>query len=196
MFKKGKKEKQINIDDIKGHLFFGDDLRLIMLRPLDLIEFSEFAGTNAEDILIWVGKTLGKYFAEKLVAVVDWGLVGLSSKKYYLNQALANLEQLGYGKLSLAVKKDRLIVTINDPLSIEEKDNVMAKNLCLLYQGILNGIIEQMDLDVDGKEVNCVLLGDENCVYRFKLLEEEFDDADIDEEKEEGEAISEFLSSL
>ncbi|MFX1490411.1 MAG: hypothetical protein ACFFBI_14765 [Promethearchaeota archaeon] len=49
MSKRLKKDLQINIDEKTGQLFFGDkkkDLKLLMLRPIDIIEFSEFAGTK------------------------------------------------------------------------------------------------------------------------------------------------------
>ena len=37
-FKKSKKDEQITIEDSIGHLFFREkDLRLLMLRPIDLI---------------------------------------------------------------------------------------------------------------------------------------------------------------
>ena len=83
-FKKSKKDDQINIEERIGHLFLGEkDLRLLMLRPIDLIEFSEFAGANSEDIVIWVGKTLAKYFIDKL-----WlGFVSLHKSK---NLSLTN----------------------------------------------------------------------------------------------------------
>ena len=44
MYKRSKKEMAINIEEKKGHLFLGnEELRLLILRPIDLIEFAEFA---------------------------------------------------------------------------------------------------------------------------------------------------------
>lgn len=183
------------IDEKKGHLFFGDNLRLLMLRPIDLIEFSEFAGTNSDDIVIWVGKTIGKYFTDKLFPKGDWPNKSLSSKKIVINEVLTNLEFLGYGILTSLFKKDRIFIFVDDPISFQEKDNVMAKNICLFYQGIFHGILEQVEIDTDGKEVSCCLLEDERCTFRYKLLIEEFDDEIVDEDKE-SEVISDFLSSL
>ena len=65
MFKRSKKQAQISVDEKKGHLFLAGakkDLRLLMLRPIELIEFCEFAGANSEDIIIWVyyGSNFGK----------------------------------------------------------------------------------------------------------------------------------------
>jgi predicted hydrocarbon binding protein len=195
MPKKSKKPNQVMIDEKRGHLFFGKDLRVLMLRPIDLIEFSEFAGSNSDDIVIWVGKTIGKYFTEKLFANENWSDLSLSSKKMFINEVLENLELLGYGRLTSIFKKDRIFVHVNNPVSFEEKENIMAKNICLFYQGIFHGLLEQVEIDVDGKEVSCCLLEDEECTFRYKLLVEEFKDEDVDEERKQ-EEISEFLSSL
>ncbi|MHA1292571.1 MAG: hypothetical protein ACTSQJ_07895, partial [Promethearchaeota archaeon] len=111
MFKRSKKHVQVMVDEKKGHLFLGDkDLRLLMLRPIDLIEFSEFAGANADDIVIWVGKTIGKYFCEKIFHDEDWTDVALSVKKKVILTILENLEQLGYGILTGTFQKDNIII--------------------------------------------------------------------------------------
>lgn len=195
MPKKSKKPNQVMIDEKRGHLFFGKDLRVLMLRPIDLIEFSEFAGSNSDDIVIWVGKTIGKYFTDKLFPTENWSDLSLSAKKNHINEVLENLELLGYGILTSMFKKDRIFIYVNNPISFEEKENIMAKNICLFYQGIFHGILEQVAIDVDGKEVNCCLLDDKQCTFRFKLLVEEFNDEDVDEEIKH-EEISDFLSSL
>ncbi|MHA1455087.1 MAG: hypothetical protein ACTSR5_03740 [Promethearchaeota archaeon] len=49
MSKRLKKELNINIEEKDGHLFLGDkkkDMRLVMLRPNEIMEFCEFTGTN------------------------------------------------------------------------------------------------------------------------------------------------------
>ncbi len=58
MFKKAKKQDQISIEEEKGQLFLGEEgkLRLLTLRPLELIEFSEFAGSNSDDLFYGLGK--------------------------------------------------------------------------------------------------------------------------------------------
>jgi len=165
MPKRLKKELQVMIEEKLGQLFFGDkkkDLRLLMLRPIDLIEFSEFAGTNADDILVWVGKTLGKSYMEKFFYNKDWST--------------------------------ETIASVVDSLASEEKDNIMAKNLCLLYQGLFSGMFESLQVDVDVEEIKCVLLGDEKCVYKFDFIGEELEKDLVDEDSEE--TVSEFLSTL
>ena len=84
MSKRLKKELQVLVDEKTGQLYFGDkkkDMRLLMLRPIDLIEFSEFAGTNAEDILVWVGKTIGRSYMEKFFYNKDWSTETMATKK-------------------------------------------------------------------------------------------------------------------
>jgi len=196
MFKRSKKSSQINVDEKKGHLFFGDkDLRLLMLRPIELIEFSEFAGANAEDILQWVGKTIGKYFLEHIFHDEDWTGVDLSIKKKVINRILEDLESLGYGVLSSIFKKDRIFITALEPLSEDERENIMARNICLLYEGIFNGLLEGLEIDADSQEVKCYLKGDDGCTFEFELLIDEFDDKDIDETPSET-PISDFLGTF
>ncbi|MFW9950106.1 MAG: hypothetical protein ACFFKA_08275, partial [Candidatus Thorarchaeota archaeon] len=91
MIKRLRKELQINIEEKEGQLFLGEkdkDMRLVMLRPNEIMEFCEFAGTNAEDILIWVGKSLGKIFMEKFFYNKDWSNETIATKKEVLLGAL------------------------------------------------------------------------------------------------------------
>ena len=194
-FKKTKKDDQIVIDEKTGQIYIGNkDLRLLMLRPIDLIEFSEFAGTNAEDIILWVGKTIAKYFIEKLFPGENLSQEDLSTKKEVIVSILETFENLGYGIMSSIFKQKEIYIYVEDSIIAEERENIMAKNICLLYLGIFTGIIEQLRIDVEGEEIACVLLGNENCVYKFSLLIDEFGQDDIDQTEEAH--ISDFLKSL
>ncbi|MFX0023718.1 MAG: V4R domain-containing protein [Candidatus Hermodarchaeota archaeon] len=195
MSKRLKKELQIMIDEKTGQLYFGDkkkDLRLLMLRPIDLIEFSEFAGTNADDILIWVGKTIGRNYVDKFFYNKDWGPVDLATRKEVVLGNLEALELMGFGEITGHFKKDHILISVGESLASEEKDNIMAKNLCLLYQGLFSGMFESLKFDVDVEEIECVLLGNEKCVFKFDLIGEQLDDKIVDSE----ENVSEFLSTL
>ncbi|MFX1303671.1 MAG: V4R domain-containing protein [Promethearchaeota archaeon] len=195
MSKRLKKELQIMIEEKLGQLFFGDkkkDLRLLMLRPIDLIEFSEFAGTNADDILIWVGKTLGRSYLEKFFHNKDWSTETMATRKEVILGNLEAMELMGYGELTGAFKKDSILISVAESMASEEKDNIMAKNLCLLYQGIFGGMFETLLIDVEVEEIECVLLGHERCVFRFELLGGELEEDLVDSE----EVVSEFLSKL
>ncbi|MFX0138417.1 MAG: hypothetical protein ACFFDN_32545 [Candidatus Hodarchaeota archaeon] len=198
MYKRLKKDLQINIEDKDGHLFLGEkrkDIRLVMLRPNEILEFAEFAGTNADDILIWVGKTLGKALMEKYFYEKDWSTENMATKKEVVLGVLESLILMGYGALTGTFKKDHVIVNVYDSLASEEKDNVMAKNLCLLYLGIFNGVFEILGIDVEGKEVECILTDGDKCSYKFDFIGEEIDDKLVDEELSD-QAVSDFLASL
>jgi len=197
MSKRLKKELNVNVDEKEGHLFFGDkkkDLKLLMLRPLDIIEFSEFAGTNADDILIWVGKSLGREFMEKFFYSKDWGSETMATRKEVLLGSLEVLELMGYGQISSKFRKNHIIIEVEDSLAYEESDNIMAKNICLLYLGIFSGLFDILQMDVDGEEIGCVLLEAEKCTYKFDFIGGELEAGLIDEESEEN--VSEFLSTL
>ncbi|MFX0018983.1 MAG: hypothetical protein ACFFAK_01320 [Promethearchaeota archaeon] len=198
MYKRLKKDLQINIEDKDGHLFLGEkkkDIRLLMLRPNEILEFAEFAGSNADDILIWVGKTLGKTLMEKYFYEKDWSTETMATKKEVVLGILESLILLGYGALTGTFKKDHIIINVYESLASEEKDNIMAKNLCLLYLGIFNGVFEILGIDVDGKEIECILTGGDKCSYQFDFIGEEIDDKLVDEELSD-QAVSDFLASL
>ncbi|MHA1472290.1 MAG: hypothetical protein ACTSQW_04240 [Promethearchaeota archaeon] len=198
MFKRLKKEFQINIEEKEGHLFLGEkkkDMRLVMLRPNEIMEFCEFAGTNAEDILIWVGKSLGKIFLEKYFSNRDWSNETMATKKEAILGTIEALTIMGYGGITGTFLKDHIIINVYDSLASQEIGNISAKNLCLLYIGIFNSIFDTLGIDVDGSEEECVLTGGEKCSYKFDFLTEEIDDSLIDEQLSDA-AVSDFLASM
>ncbi|MHA1670315.1 MAG: hypothetical protein ACTSV5_07005 [Promethearchaeota archaeon] len=198
MSKRLKKDLNITIEEKDGHLFLGDkkkDLRLVMLRPNEIMEFCEFTGTNADDILIWVGKTLGKSFMEQFFYHKDWSTELMGVKKEVVLGTLEALTLMGYGALTGLFKKDHILINVYGSLANEEKENIMAKNLCLLYLGIFMGILSVLGIETDGKEVECVLTGGEKCSFKFDFIGEEIDNGLVDEEPSE-ETVSEFLASL
>jgi len=195
-FKKTKRDDQIIIDEKKGQLYVGNkDLRLLMLRPIDIIEFTEFAGTNAEDIILWVGKTIAKYFIEKLFPGENLSNEDLLTKKEVVLSILETFEHLGYGILNAVFREKEIYIHVHEPVISDEKENIMAKNVCILYQGIFSGILEQLEIDVEGEETECALLGGEHCIFKYSLLTGEFGDEIIDPLEGEGH-ISDFLKSL
>ncbi len=198
MFKRLKKELQINIEEKEGQLFLGEknkDMRLVMLRPNEIMEFCEFAGTNADDILIWTGKTLGKIFMEKFFYNKDWTNESMATKKEVVYGTIEALMLMGYGGLACMFKKNYIIINAYESLAVQEKENIMAKNLCLLYLGIFDGILEELGIDTDGKEIECVLTGGKKCSFKFDLLTEEIEDRLVDGDLSDAK-VSEFLSSL
>ncbi|MEE9377788.1 MAG: hypothetical protein V3V33_07095 [Candidatus Lokiarchaeia archaeon] len=197
MSKRLKKELQIQIDEKLGQLFLGDkkkDLRLLMLRPIDLIEFTEFAGAQSDDILIWVGKTLGRAYMEKFFYKKDWSSETMATKKEVVLGNLEALELTGFGELTAVFKKKFILFSVSESLASEEKDNIMAKNLCLLYHGIFSGILDILQIDADGEEIQCVLLGNEQCIFKFDFIAEELEDGLVDGDSKEN--VTGFLSTL
>ncbi|TFF99406.1 MAG: hypothetical protein EU541_05005 [Promethearchaeota archaeon] len=200
MFKRLRREStEIQIDESKGHLFLGNpdkDIKLLMIRPIDILEFCEFAGTNADDIIIWTGKTIGKELTGKYFYEKTWEDIDLATRKETFKGVLEGLVYLGFGFVNATFRKDHILVNFYNPLSQEESENIMAKNLCLMNQGIIAGILEVLGFEVEeSKEVECVLLEGERCQFKFTLFDTEFPEELIDEEKEP-EAISDFLTSL
>lgn len=198
MIKRLKKELQINIEEKEGQLFLGakdKDMRLVMLRPNEIMEFCEFAGTNAEDILIWVGKSLGKIFMEKFFYNKDWSSEVMATKKEVVLGTLEVMMLMGYGILTGLFKKDHIIINVYESLATQEKGNIMAKNLCLLYLGIFNSFFDVLGIDVNGEEVECILTGGDKCSYKFDLLVDEIDDRSVDDDMSDL-AVSDFLASL
>ena len=164
--------QEINIEEKEGQLFLGEknkDMRLVMLRPNEIMEFCEFAGTNADDILIWTGKTLGKLFMAKFFYNKDWTNEIMATKKEVVFGTLEVLMLMGYGGLACMFKKDHIIINAYESLAVQEKENIMAKNLCLLYLGIFDGVLEELGIDADGKEIECVLTGGKKCSFKFDL---------------------------
>jgi len=150
-----------------------------MLRPIDIIEFSEFAGSNSEDIVIWVGKSIAKIFLQKMYPEIkDWNVEKLSDKRSVFFNVLKIFESLGYGLIIPIFKETSILVFVEDGISTEEKDNIIAKNLCILYKGIFQGVLEELGIEVDGEETKCTLLGDVRCTFKFDLLTDKFDKKD------------------
>ena len=197
MSKRLKKSLKIMVDEKTGQLFLGDkkkDLKLLMLRPIDLIEFTEFAGTNADDILIWVGKSLGRSFMEKFFYSKDWGSETMSTRKEVFLGSLEALGLMGYGQIIGKFRKNNIIIEVEDSIACEETENIMAKNLCLLYIGIFSGLFDVLQMDVEGEEIGCALLEQEKCTFKFDVIGGELEAGLIDDESEEN--GSEFLSTL
>ena len=197
MSKRLKKSLQIMVDEKTGQLFLGDkkkDLKLLMLRPIDLIEFTEFAGMNADDILIWVGKSLRRSFMEKFFYSKDWGSETMSTRKEVFLGSLEALGLMGYGQIIGKFRKNNIIIEVEDSIACEETENIMAKNLCLLYLGIFSGLFDVLQMDVEGEEIGCALLEQEKCTFKFDVIGGELEAGLIDDESEEN--VSEFLSTL
>ncbi len=197
MHKRFKNDLIINIDEKKGHLYLGGadkQIRLFMIRPIDIIEFSEFAGQNAADILIWIGKTLGKEIMQKFFYDYFF-LETIPVKKDIFKSVLEGLTFMGFGYLDATFKKDHILVSNYNSMADAERENYMAKNLCIINQGLFHGVLDVLGFEAEGEEIECVLLGNKRCKFQFKLLEDKIPDDAIDEEKSDQE-VKTIMESL
>ncbi len=173
MFKRVKKVEDVVLDEEKSHIYLKDsNLPLLMIRPDELIELGEFAGSESEDILIWVGKSIGKSIAKEFTRESAVETIKFRDKMKVINTILGKLQSLGYGIIVLNAGKENITFNVRNPLAKEYVDNIMAKNICVLYNGIFNGILELFGLDNEGREINCILKGDDMCSFKFEIEQE------------------------
>ncbi len=172
MFKRSKKIEIAEVDEETGHIYLKNSkLPLLMLRPEELIEFGELAGSEAEDILLWVGKSIGKTIFKEIIGDQDLSDAKIRVKMNATSTILDRLQNLGFGVMVLNHDKEKIIIDIANPLAKDYVDNIMAKNICILYSGIFSGFMEEMGIDSEVEEVNCVLKGADMCSFKFELEE-------------------------
>ncbi len=173
MFKRVKKVENVVLDEEKSHIYLKDtNLPLLMIRPEELIEFGELAGSESEDILIWVGKSNGKSIAKEFIKTSNIASLKIRDKMKIINSILEKLQSLGYGILVLNYGKGNITIDVGNPLSKDYIDNIMAKNICILYNGIFTGLIEEIGIDCEGREINCILKGADMCSFTFEFEQE------------------------
>ncbi|MCK4280497.1 MAG: hypothetical protein KAX10_00150, partial [Candidatus Lokiarchaeota archaeon] len=143
MFKRVKKVENVVLDEEKSHIYLKDtNLPLLMIRPEELIEFGELAGSESVDILIWVGKSIGKSIAKEFIKTSDVVSLKFREKMKIINSILEILQSLGYGILVLNYGKGNITIDVGNPLAKDYIGNIMAKNICIIYNGIFTGLLE------------------------------------------------------
>jgi len=173
LFKRIKKVENVFLDEEKSHIYLKDSkLPLLMIRPEELIEFGELAGSESKDILIWVGKSIGKSIAKDFIKTSDVASLKFREKMKIINSILEILQSLGYGILVLNYGKGNITIDVGNPLSKDYVDNIMAKNICIIYNGIFTGLIEEIGIVSEGREINCILKGADMCSFKFEFEQE------------------------
>jgi predicted hydrocarbon binding protein len=159
--------KKVTIDPDKSHLTLkGTDFPLVILRPYDMVSLGALVGSGSEDILIWIGKTIGK----NLSIALQSGKIKKREKLILLT--LDMLSNLGFGKFSMKYAEGKSAkIHVQSPISNEIKDKKDAKVLCNLYNGLFIGIFSGTGVDVDGDEKECVLEGKRECVFEYEFEE-------------------------
>ncbi len=152
----------VTIDSNKSHLYLkGTKLPLILLRPQDIVDLGELVGSGSEDILLWIGKTIGKAFC-KAVQEKDKP----STRQKLIHAVMNYLQDFGYGMVNIDkyVEGKEVLISVKDPL---EKNVEGGQVITLLYNGILSGIFNESGLEVEGTQIKSVSKGDEFDAYQF-----------------------------
>jgi len=158
--------KDVTIDSNKAHLYLkGTKLPLVILRPQDIVDLGELVGSGSEDILLWIGKTIGKSFC-KAVQEKD----KLSSRQKLIEAVIRHLQDFGYGEVHIDnyVEGKEVVISVKDPL---EKNVEGGQVITLLYNGIFSGIFNESGLEVEGVQIKAVSKGDDIDAYKFTFEE-------------------------
>jgi predicted hydrocarbon binding protein len=170
VFKRVKKVENVVLDDEKSHIYLKEtDVPLLLIRPEELIEFGELAGSESEDILLWVGKSIGKSIFKGIYKGKDIEGLKFRDKMKIVNFLLETLQGLGFGITVLNYEKDNLVIDVSNSIAQEHTENIMAKNVCIIYNGIFTGMLEEVGIDSEGREINCILKGAEMCSFKFEF---------------------------
>src|SRR5271157_1606792 len=109
--------KEITVDSNKSHLYLkGTKLPLIILRPQDIVDLGELVGSGSEDILIWIGKTIGKALC-KAVQEKDKP----STRQKLIDTVVKYLTNFGFGTVAIDNYLEAQEVTISVKEPLEEK---------------------------------------------------------------------------
>lgn len=139
---------------------------MIILRPNDIVQLGELVGSGSEDIIIWIGKTIGKNICK---AVIEKD--SPKNRKDLLEQNLEYLANFGFGDLEIKkyVEAKNVEIKVARPLEEGLEGGEIIQNL---YNGILCGIFEESGLEVEGSVKESVLSGDEFDLFEFTFFEE------------------------
>ncbi len=158
--------KDVTIDSNKSHLYLkGTKLPLVLLRPQDIVDLGELVGSGSEDILLWIGKTIGKAFC-KAVQEKDKP----STRQKLIEAVMRYLEGFGYGQVNIDkyVEGKEVVISVKEPL---EKNVEGGQVITLLYNGIFSGIFNESGLEVEGSQIKSVSKGDDHDAYQFNFEE-------------------------
>ena len=145
--------KNIEIDAIKSHIKIKtSNLPLVILRASDLFEFQMLLPTNTEDSLYKIGNLIGGFLWISLKPK-------LKKKKFeiQMKHLLDLLYQLGFGKLLLSKKKNKIIeISINSPIIwMKYHPEISLNSIAKFYFALLqNFFIEELVFEKEKYEIN------------------------------------------
>ncbi len=166
--------KGVEVDKNTSHLSISDtDIHLTILRPYDLVALGGLVGSGSEDILVWVGKTIGKKISQEIFK--DKPAKKLK-KKY--KKILSNYSYLGFGDFDMDLNEGKSVeIEVEEPLEKEIKDKEDARVICNLYNGLFIGMLEE-DYEVEESGLQTVLDSEpgqilNKSVYKYNLAPKE-----------------------
>ncbi|MHA1798567.1 MAG: hypothetical protein ACTSVY_08985 [Candidatus Helarchaeota archaeon] len=140
--------KNIVIDSESHIIYKNTNLKLVVLRPNDLAQMGDLIGQGNKDIITWIGKTVGRNFAEA-VDQVDNPKNNLD----FITKCCKALEYTGFGQISIVDYSDKQSakIEIKKPLyeNLEENQDIIST----IYLGVFLGIFEHLGLVASGSEV-------------------------------------------
>jgi predicted hydrocarbon binding protein len=157
--------KSVASDTAKSHLMLkGTNFPLIILRPYDMVQLGALVGSGSEDIIIWIGKTIGKNLCNAMQNEK------IKKREKLIELILETLTDLGFGRFSMSYKENvSVLINVNNPISSAIKDKKDAKVLCNLYNGIFIGMFSASGVEIEGEEQKCVLNGDKECSFNYRF---------------------------
>ena len=169
MFGRVKGLKNISVDSEKSHLTLKKtNFPLVIMRPYDLVQLGAMAANGSEDILIWIGKRIGKNLA---VAVQK--NKNEKKREKLIKSILETLSQMGFGEFDLNYNEGEVAkISVANPISNEIADKEDARVLCNLYNGLFSGMFSGTGVEVEGDEIECRLDGQKKCVFEMKFEED------------------------
>jgi hypothetical protein len=115
-------------------------MNLVVMRPNDLIQLGELIGGGSEDVLLWIGKTVGK---ELSTEIQSRDSPKKERKKF--ETVLSSLTLMGFGKCvikSLNEKKN-CEIEVQNPISLAIRDRSEARAMENLYLGLFQGMFTE-----------------------------------------------------
>ena len=137
--------KNINIDAYSHIKIKKTNMSFVVLRPNDLAQMGDLIGQGNKDIITWIGKTVGRNIAE----VVDQ-VESPKNHQEFLQIACKNLENLGFGTISIMEYNEgsNVSIKVDKPLyeDLDENQDIIST----IYQGVFLGIFEFLGYTTTG----------------------------------------------
>ncbi|MHA1369995.1 MAG: hypothetical protein ACTSRA_09815 [Promethearchaeota archaeon] len=142
--------KNINIDPQSHIIYKKTNFSLVVLRPNDLAQMGDLIGQGNRDIIIWIGKIVGKGLAE----VIDQEESAKSNQEF-VSRVCKNLEYLGFGRISVLNYDDTSAVDIRVDNPIYDGLEENQEFISMIYMGIFLGIFQYLNLQPKVEEIEC-----------------------------------------